>query len=70
MSVKSVSLLPEQWGEICARLETSPLPDAAKYVGLIKEQVSGQVSVRRGRGGSITLKAGKGVDLRGSDLLR
>ena len=63
---KTVSIPAETWDKIVRRLsvEVGANDESRQWARLITEQTSGAVKVRT-TGRSISLKAGKGGDLRG-----
>lgn len=66
---KTVSLPQNTWQAICTLIEASPTQEDHRYAAMIREQTSGAVNVKA-RGGSVTVKATKGSDLRDAKFLR
>lgn len=63
--MKTVALMPDIWAKVVRRLtvEVGANDESRRWAAMIEEQISGKVQVRLHRG-SVSVKAGKGGDLR------
>jgi hypothetical protein len=66
MMFKTVSLPADTWAKIVRRLtaEVGADDESRRWADMLTEQITGLVSVKALRSGSVSLKAGKGGDLR------